>query len=180
MTQKASEAPKPARSSPEQGAPARNTVDQELIRELASLLTETDLTEIEVEQNGLRLRVARQAPPVHGAVFPLTAAQPAPAQQAAPIQPTPVAGGPESRDDLASHPGVVKSPMVGTAYIAPEPDAPAFVREGASVKEGQTVMIIEAMKTMNHIPAPRSGTVSKILVANEQPVEFGEPLLIIE
>ncbi|MGF1456258.1 MAG: acetyl-CoA carboxylase biotin carboxyl carrier protein [Alphaproteobacteria bacterium] len=168
MTEKASDASGPARSS----------IDQDLIRELAGLLTETDLTEIEVEQHGLRLRVARQVPAVQGAVFPLTAAQPAPAQAVAAPSTAPAPA--EGNDDLASHPGVVKSPMVGTAYLASEPDAPAFVKEGSTVKEGQTLLIVEAMKTMNHIPAPRSGTVRKVLVANEQPVEFGEPLLIIE
>ncbi len=158
-------------------SPQRQTVDQDLIRELARLLTETDLTEIEVEQQGLRLRVARQAAVAQNAVFPMTAAQPAPV-----APPTQASGSPETtaRDDLAAHPGVVKSPMVGTAYLAPDPDSPAFVREGSTVNAGDTVMIIEAMKTMNHITAHRGGTVRGIMVANEQPVEFGEPLLIIE
>ncbi len=152
----------------------RGAIDQDLIRELAALLTETDLTEIEVEQNGLRLRVARQSSTVQAA-FPLTQAQPAPTAQG--VSTTSQA---ESAGSPSDHPGAVTSPMVGTAYLAPEPGAPNFVREGEKVSEGQTVMIVEAMKTMNHIPAPRSGTVTRLLVANEQPVEFGEPLLIIE
>lgn len=148
-------------------------VDQSLIRELAALLSETDLTEIEVEQNGLRLRVARQpaaAPPAAPAHFAAPSSVPAAAPQPA--------AAPET--DLSGHPGAIKSPMVGTAYRAPEPGASPFVREGDAVKEGQTVMIVEAMKTMNNIPAHKSGTISKILVENEQPVEFGDVLMIIE
>lgn len=148
------------------------TVDQALIRELAALLSETDLTEIEIEQNGLRLRVARQfaaasAPVPHA---PPAAPQPAPAPETSGV----------TEADLSGHPGAVKSPMVGTAYRAPEPGASPFVREGDQVKEGQTIMIVEAMKTMNNIPAHKSGTVSRILVENEQPVEFGDVLMVIE
>ncbi|MFP3943748.1 MAG: acetyl-CoA carboxylase biotin carboxyl carrier protein [Alphaproteobacteria bacterium] len=151
-------------------------VDQALIRELAALLSETDLTEIEIEQNGLRLRVARQpgpsVPPHAAAPYAPPPAAPQPA--AAPE----TAGVPEA--DLSGHPGAVKSPMVGTAYRASEPGASPFVRDGDQVKEGQTVMIVEAMKTMNNIPAHKSGTVTRILVDNEQPVEFGDVLMIIE
>lgn len=150
-------------------------VDQGLIRELADLLGETGLTEIEVEQEGLRIRVARNVS--------VSATVPA----AAPIRPQSEsaselsAQGPSgSEPDVASHPGAVTSPMVGTAYRAPEPGAPAFVEVGSSVTSGQTVLIVEAMKTMNHIPASRSGTVSAILVEDGQPVEYGEPLIIIE
>jgi acetyl-CoA carboxylase biotin carboxyl carrier protein len=151
------------------------TVDQGLIRELAALLAETDLTEIEVEQNGLRLRVARQGGGPVPPAFPLTQAQPAP-------EPVPAAAPapPAAEPDPHSHPGAVKSPMVGTAYVAPSPSAPPFVTEGDEVKEGQTVMIVEAMKTMNNIPAHMSGKVVRILVANEQPVEYGDVLMIIE
>lgn len=148
-------------------------VDQELIRELAQLLTETGLTEIEIDREGMRVRVARQVAagwPAAAAAVVTTAAAAAPAQPAA-------AGG---TDDPGKHPGCVRSPMVGVAYLAPEPGAQPFVALGARVSQGQTLLIIEAMKTMNHIPAPKAGVVSRVLVANSQPVEFGEPLVIIE
>lgn len=141
-------------------------VDQELIRKLAALLKETDLSEIEIETDDLKLRVARQITQVS---VPVAAA--APAAPAAP------AAAPASD---ASHPGALTSPMVGTAYLAPEPGAAPFVTVGSKVTAGQTVLIVEAMKTMNHIPAHRAGTVTKILVEDGQPVEFGEPLVIIE
>lgn len=150
-------------------------LDKALIRELAELLTETDLSELEIEREGLRIRVARNVT--------VTAVQSV--AGAAPILSSPSSGvGSESQaasaDDMASHPGAVTSPMVGTAYRAPEPGAPAFVEVGAQVSKGQTLLIVEAMKTMNQIPAPKSGTVSSILVEDGQPVEFGEPLLVIE
>lgn len=143
--------------------------EQRLIRELAELLNDTGLTEIEIEKSGLKVRVARavtvaanvpQAPvfaPVSGSAVP--AATPA---------------------DPAKHPGAVKSPMVGTAYRSPDPKAPPFVEVGSKVQQGDALAIIEAMKTMNQIPAPRAGTVTAILFENGQPVEFGEPLVIIE
>lgn len=143
-------------------------VDEPLIRGLAELLNETGLTEIEIEQKGLRVRIARNA--VISAVAPAPMAAPG----IAPIN----AAVSSAADD--NHPGTLKSPMVGTAYRAPEPGAPAFVEVGTAVKEGQTVLIVEAMKTMNHIPAPRSGTVKAVMVENGQPVEYGEPLMIIE
>jgi acetyl-CoA carboxylase biotin carboxyl carrier protein len=146
--------------------------DANLIRSLAELLNETGLTEIEIEQNQLRVRVARNIT-VSAAV-----AATGVAHHAAP--PPGITAGPAPASNLENHPGVVTSPMVGTAYRAPEPGAPNFVEVGAQVKEGQTVLIVEAMKTMNQIPAPRSGTVKRILVENGQPVEYGEPLLIIE
>ncbi len=143
-------------------------VDQELIRQLAALLTETDLSEIEIETDGLKLRVARQvAQAVTHVAAPAPAA--APAAAAAP-----------TAADAAAHPGAVASPMVGTAYLSPEPGAPAFVQTGKQVSEGETILIIEAMKTMNHIPAPRSGKLTAVLVDDGQPVEFGEPLFVIE
>ena len=149
----------------------KSTVDQALIRELAALLKETDLTEIEVEQNGLRLRVARQIQTVSYQAPAALASAPAAAVAAAPAA---------GEGDLAKHPGVVLSPMVGTVYMAPEPNAAVFIKIGDTVKEGQTLLIIEAMKTMNQIASPRAGRVTRILVQNSHPVEYGEPLLIIE
>jgi acetyl-CoA carboxylase biotin carboxyl carrier protein len=149
--------------------------DSALIRELALLLDETSLTEIEIERAGLRVRVARNisvAAALPAAYAPSMAAAPAPAAAAAPAA-APVA-------DLAKHPGAVPSPMVGTAYWSPEPGAKPFVEVGSKVTAGQTLLIIEAMKTMNQIPSPRAGTVTQILIEDGQPVEFGEPLMIIE
>ena len=152
-------------------------VDTGLIRELALLLDETGLTEIEVGAGEGRIRIARQAPAQMTApqmLFQAPAAAAAPAAAPAAAAPAaPVAA------DPASHPGAVPSPMVGTVYLAPEPGAPAFVAEGQSVREGQTLLIIEAMKVMNQITAPKSGTVTAILVDNQQPVEFDQPLVVI-
>jgi acetyl-CoA carboxylase biotin carboxyl carrier protein len=144
-------------------------VDHDLIRELARLLDETGLSEIEYERDGQRVRVARQAHaaatvPAHPAV-PSDA--PAPTVETAPLDP-------------AKHPGVVTSPMVGTAYVGPEPGARPFVEVGSRVEAGDTLLIVEAMKTMNQIPSPRAGTVIQVLIEDGQPVEFGEPLMIIE
>lgn len=139
--------------------------DADLIRDLADLLSETGLTEIEIERKGLRVRVARGAAPV-------AMAAPPPASSSADTA--------ASENALANHPGTVISPMVGTIYRAPEPGAAPFVEIGSAISEGQTVMIVEAMKTMNHIPSPRSGTITQILVEDGQPVEFGEPLVVIE
>jgi acetyl-CoA carboxylase biotin carboxyl carrier protein len=149
-------------------------VEQGLIRELAGLLEETGLSEIEIEREGLRVRVSRQMA-VHQAV-------PAVAAIAAPVAAAPGAAGvpAASATDLSKHPGALKSPMVGTVYLAPGPGDPAFVEPGVKVTQGQTILIIEAMKTMNHIPAPKAGVVTAILVGNGQPVEFGELLAIIE
>ena len=146
--------------------------EQALIRELAELLNETGLTEIEIEKSGLKVRVARSIQTT--AIAPVAAAAAAPAAQK-PAETTAAAA-----VDAAAHPGAVKSPMVGTAYRAPEPGAANFVEVGTVVGEGQTLLIIEAMKTMNHIPAPRAGTVTRVLVEDNQPVEYGEPLVIIE
>ena len=142
--------------------------DSALIRELALLLDETSLTEIEIERAGLRVRVARNVS--------IAATMPAN------YQPTASASATASVAvaDLAKHPGVVPSPMVGTAYSASEPGAKPFIEVGTKVSVGQTLLIIEAMKTMNQIPSPRAGTVTQILVEDGQPVEFGEPLVIIE
>ncbi|WP_315798525.1 acetyl-CoA carboxylase biotin carboxyl carrier protein [Bradyrhizobium sp. SZCCHNRI3043] len=147
--------------------------DSQLIRELAALLDETSLTEIELERAGLRIRVARNvtvAAAVHSSIGAVAAGVPLVGAATA------AAAG----ADLSKHPGVVPSPMVGTAYWAPEPGAKPFVEVGSKVSVGQTLMIIEAMKTMNQIPSPRAGTVTQILVEDGQPVEFGEPLVIIE
>ena len=145
-------------------------VDRELIKELSALLDETGLTEIEIEQEGTRVRVARGAvasatpavaiAPLHTVAAPLDASS-------APLDP-------------AKHPGLVVSPMVGTAYASPEPGAKPFIDVGSKVKAGDTLLIVEAMKTMNQIPAPRGGTVIQVLFEDGQPVEFGEPLVIIE
>jgi acetyl-CoA carboxylase biotin carboxyl carrier protein len=151
-------------------ANTKPTDERELIRDLALLLDETNLTEIEVERTGLRVRIARNvtvAATVPAAYAPAAAAPAAPAAVAAPV-------------DIAKHPGVVPSPMVGTAYVASEPGARPFIDVGSKVKVGDTLIIIEAMKTMNQIPSPRAGTVTQILVEDGQPIEFGEPLVIIE
>ncbi|WP_038380041.1 acetyl-CoA carboxylase biotin carboxyl carrier protein [Bradyrhizobium elkanii] len=144
--------------------------DSVLIRELALLLAETNLTEIEIERAGLRVRVARNIS--IAASVPTVASVAAPAAVAVPVA--------AAATDLAKHPGAVPSPMVGTAYWAPEPGAKPFIEVGTKVSAGQTLLIIEAMKTMNQIPSPRVGTVTQILVEDGQPVEFGEPLVIIE
>ena len=152
--------------------PKTPAIDHAVIRDLAKLLDETGLTEIEFQRDGVSIRVARNLTmsargraaelPIGGTTSMLT-----PVQATAPIDPT-------------QHPGVVASPMVGTAYIGPSPGARPFVEVGSEVKAGDTLIIIEAMKTMNQIPAPRSGTVTQILVEDGQPVEYGEPLMIIE
>jgi len=149
-------------------AKPKSSVDSEAIRELAELLNETGLTEIEIEQNGLRMRVARGG--VAMAAAPMMHA-PAAHAAAAPAAETPKPSGP--------NPGAVTSPMVGTVYVAPEPGKPPFVSVGSTVKEGDTLMIVEAMKTMNPITAPRGGKVSEISIENGQPVEFGQTLLVI-
>ncbi|WP_407154157.1 acetyl-CoA carboxylase biotin carboxyl carrier protein [Bradyrhizobium sp. STM 3557] len=157
---------------PNDKTPAKSD-DAELIRELAALLDETSLTEIELERAGLRIRVARNVT--------VAAAVPSALPQAAAAVPVVAAAAAATASgDMSKHPGVVPSPMVGTAYWAPEPGAKPFVEVGTKVSVGQTLMIIEAMKTMNQIPSPRAGTVTQILVEDGQPVEFGEPLVIIE
>jgi acetyl-CoA carboxylase biotin carboxyl carrier protein len=150
--------------------PSKND-DSALIRELALLLDETSLTEIEIERAGLRVRVARNVS--------VAAALP-PAYMPAVSAASAVASAASAAADPAKHPGAVPSPMVGTAYWSPEPGAKPFVEVGSRVTAGQTLLIIEAMKTMNQIPSPRAGTVTQILVEDGQPVEFGEPLMIIE
>jgi acetyl-CoA carboxylase biotin carboxyl carrier protein len=156
----------------EQNEPMR--VDTEMVKKLAQMLDENELSEIEVEDNGRRIVVKRKlgGAPVAYAPAPAAAA-PSPAPAAAPA-PAPVEANP------ANHPGAVKSPMVGTAYLSAEPGSDPFMAVGKRVAEGDTLVIIEAMKVMNPIPSPRSGVVKQILIQNAQPVEFEQPLAIIE
>ena len=149
----------------------KSGIDQQLIRDLAEILNDTQLTEIEIEQDDLRIRVSRQAAAVQAMVpAPIAAAVAAPA---APLQAAPAASAEPGKN-------AVPSPMVGTAYRSPSPEAQAFIEVGQKVREGQTLLIIEAMKTMNQIPSPRAGTVTAILFEDAQPVEYGEPLVVIE
>jgi acetyl-CoA carboxylase biotin carboxyl carrier protein len=145
-------------------------LEGKMIRDLAAILEETGLSEIEIEKAGLRLRVARNIQMVAHAVSAAPAAQ----------APTAAAGGNARPTDISGHPGLVASPMVGTAYVAPTPGANPFVKIGDMVTEGQTLLIIEAMKTMNQIPSPRAGRVTQIIISDGQPVEFAEPLMVIE
>jgi acetyl-CoA carboxylase biotin carboxyl carrier protein len=161
-----------ARQPDDKSAAKFSSEDSALIRELALLLDETSLTEIEIERAGLRVRVARN--------ISIAAAMPAHVAAVAAAPAGAASAGTAATADLANHPGVVPSPMVGTAYWAPEPGAKPFIEVGTKVSAGQTLLIIEAMKTMNQIPSPRAGTVTQILVEDGQPVEFGEPLVIIE
>jgi len=148
------------------GEKPKSGVDADAVRELAGLLTETGLTEIEIEHNGARIRVARQ---VGQAIVHAPAAGGAPAAAAAEAPAAP----------KGPHPGAVPSPMVGTVYVSPEPGKPPFVKVGDTVKEGDTLFIVEAMKTMNPITAPRAGKIHEICVTDAQPVEFGQTLLVI-
>lgn len=161
-------------SSPK--APA-DPIDARLVRKLADILTDTGLSEIEVEHGGLKIRVAKTltAAPVH-------VAAPAPVAMAAPAVPAPTAAPAAAEAPAAArHAGeVVKSPMVGTVYLQPQPGSDPFVKVGDTVTAGQTLMIVEAMKTMNPIPAPKAGRIVEIIVEDAQPVEFGEPLVVIE
>jgi len=152
---------------------AKFEMDTEFIRKLAKLLEETNLGEIEMAEGDRKIRVAR----------PAVVAAPVP-MQAAPAAVVPGAVVPAAAaaaaGDLSKHPGIVKSPMVGTAYLSPEPGKPVFVHVGDKVTAGQTLLIIEAMKTFNPIKAPKAGTVTQILIDNAHPVEFGEPLMVVE
>jgi acetyl-CoA carboxylase biotin carboxyl carrier protein len=159
---------------------ASSNSDQDLIEAIAKLLNEQNLAEIEIEREDLRVRVTRSyastgVQQVMVPAAPVAAAAPAPT---APVGSAAAAKTPA--DDLASNPNALTSPMVGTAYLSPEPGKPAFVSVGAKVSEGQTILIIEAMKTMNQIPAHKSGTVSRILVTDASPVEYGQPLAVID
>jgi len=161
-----------ARQPDDKAAVKFSSEDSALVRELALLLDETSLTEIEIERAGLRLRVARN--------ISVAATMPMQMAAAPAILPAAAAAAAPAAADLSKHPGAVISPMVGTAYWAPEPGAKPFIEVGSKVSVGQTLLIIEAMKTMNQIPSSRAGTVTQILVEDGQPVEFGEPLVIIE
>ncbi len=154
-------------------------VDQDLIRAIAELINEADLCEIEIEKDDFRIRVTRFGPQSAAPVFaaPQTVAPPPVAPLPNVVETAPIAS---ASEDLAANPGTLTSPMVGTAYLSAEPGTPAFVSEGTMVTEGQTILIVEAMKTMNQIPAHRSGKVTRILVKDAQPVEYGEPLVVIE
>lgn len=163
----------------------KHEADVAFIKALAELLRENDLTELEVmreygDDDSLNVRVSRAAPAVAAPVqVAVPAAAPA-APVAAPAAAPAAAEAPAAQEDPASHPGAVTSPMVGTVYMQAEPGAPAFISVGASVSEGDTLLIVEAMKTMNHIHAPKSGTVKRILVGDGDAVEFGTPLVIVE
>ncbi|MBS0384454.1 MAG: acetyl-CoA carboxylase biotin carboxyl carrier protein [Proteobacteria bacterium] len=174
---------KPARTHGKAHDKKTPTIDAQLVRELAAVLAETGLTEIEIERGELRLRLARTAhvsPVLAPAVQThVVASAPVPAAAATPALAAPPEP-PAAPANPAEHPGAVPSPMVGTAYLAPEPGAVPFIKIGDSVSAGQTLMVVEAMKTFNPIPAPRAGKVTAILVADGQPVEFGEPLVILE
>lgn len=165
----------PKKASVKKAAPeaTSSNLDSALVKQLASILNDTSLTEIEYETGGIRVRVARN----NGAAF---APMALPAAAPAAALPAPVAAAPAAPVDAASHPGTVKSPMVGVCYLLPEPGAAPFVKVGDSVSEGQTLCLIEAMKTFNPVRAPRAGKVSQIIVENGAPVEYGEPLVIIE
>ena len=159
------------------GSPAAPQIDTSLVRDLAKILNETDLTTIEVEHGALRIRVARDAAPA--VMQPATAyAAPAP-QAAAPAvaSPPPPTAAPSAPPVAAGDP--VKSPMVGTVYLQAQPGSAPFVKVGDTVAEGQTLVLIEAMKTMNPIPAPRAGVVAALMVGDAQPVEYGEPLVVL-
>ncbi len=150
---------------------AKFEMDTEFVRKLAEILEETHLGEIELADGERRIRVARPT---------VTVAAAAPVAMAAPLAAAGAAAPAAAASDIAKHPGAVKSPMVGTAYLAPEPGKPNFVAVGDKVTAGQTLLIIEAMKTFNPIKTPKAGTVTQILVENAQPVEFGEPLMVVE
>ena len=154
----------------------KRMIDKDLIRDLAALLKEVDLAEIEIEQDDFRIRVSRIAAGVPGPRVALND-EPAPTVSGTPAA---TAASSDMPADLDQHPGAVPSPMVGTVYLAPEPGAPAFVQVGDKIRPGQTILILEAMKHMNEVAAPRAGTVTAIFVEDGQPVEFGEPLMIIE
>lgn len=151
---------------------SRIPFDADAIRTLAGILVETGLSEIEIAEKDSRIRVARGGPPVQAGAVPVAVA-------AAPVA-APAAPASAATVDDAQHPGAVLSPMVGVAYLSPEPGAPPFVAVGQAVTAGQTVLLIEAMKTFNQIKAPKAGTVVRILIASGAPVEYGEPLLVIE
>lgn len=153
----------------------KDSIDPDLIRQLADILKETELTEIEVEKDDLKIRVARQLTAAPAVAY---AAAPAPVA-AAPVAAAPAAEAAPAATTAAPK-DAVPSPMVGTAYLSPQPGAAVFIKVGDTVKAGQTLLIVEAMKTMNPIPSPKGGVVKEILISDGQPVEYGEPLVVIE
>ncbi len=157
----------------------KSEIDQKMIRDLAGILNETKLTEIEVEIGDMKVRVSRQASGVQSYSVPAPAVAEAPAAPTA-EQKAPAAEPAPSGSKSGASKNAINSPMVGTAYMAPSPGAKPFIEVGQTVREGQTLLIIEAMKTMNQIPSPRAGTVKEILFEDMQPVEFGEPLVVVE
>ena len=160
---------------------ASSQVDQDLLKTIAELLNQQNLAEIEIEHEGFRVRVTRAHASSGEAPMPVYATEPPPVHLPHASAPAaPMGAVAPAAEELSANPGTLTSPMVGTAYRAPEPGASPFVEVGAKVSEGQTVLVIEAMKTMNQIPAHRSGTVTRILVDDAQPVEYGEPLIVIE
>lgn len=164
----------PAKSAATSAKPkAQASGELDLIAALAQILNDTGLTEIELDQKGTRVRVSKSVTVAASVAQPVAHAAPAPAAAAAAVE-APAA------KIAGDQPGAVKSPMVGTAYLSPAPGASPFIAVGDKVRAGQTLLIIEAMKTMNQIAAPQSGTVKAILIDNAQPVEFGEPLVVIE
>ncbi|WP_371398309.1 acetyl-CoA carboxylase biotin carboxyl carrier protein [Fretibacter rubidus] len=152
------------------------TTETKLVRELAKILNDTELSEIAMTKGDLKIRVSKHA--AGGTVMQAVAA-PTPVAAPAASAPAVESPAPTSKADAGAHPGAVKSPMVGTAYVRPSPDADAFVKAGDKVKEGDTILLVEAMKTFNPITAPKSGKIEEILVDDAQPVEFGETLFII-
>ena len=161
-------------------AEKKHGIDRELVRDLAELLKETQLTEIEIEQEGLRVRVSCAAPAAAQIAPQITYAEPPRAESPAASAEAPGEKPSASQGDPSRHPGAVPSPMVGTVYRSPGPEAPPFVEVGDEVRAGQTILIVEAMKHMNEVTSPRAGRVVEILVEDSQPVEYGEPLMIIE
>lgn len=169
----------PSKTSQSDGATP--DADIAFVTKIANLLEKANVSEIEVEREGLRVRVSRHSPAAQQVVYAPAPAAAAPAPAAAPAAPAaPSALAAPAAADLSKHPGAVLSPMVGTAYVAPQPGAAPFVQVGDTVKEDQTLLIVEAMKTMNPIPAPKAGRITQIIVKDATPVEFGEVLMIIE
>jgi acetyl-CoA carboxylase biotin carboxyl carrier protein len=153
------------------------SAETKLVEGLTAILDASNLTELEFETEEISIRLSRGSTAVAPAMMPAPAAMPAAPAAGAPATPAATS---DADTDIASHPGALKSPMVGTVYLAPEPDAPLFAKEGEQVKKGQTLFIVEAMKVMNPITAPADGKLTRVLVDNAQPIEFDQPLAIIE
>ncbi|PZO80512.1 MAG: acetyl-CoA carboxylase biotin carboxyl carrier protein [Mesorhizobium amorphae] len=164
----------------EKAGPAQSGIDQALVRDLANILNDTNLTEIEVEHGELKIKVTRKPAPVQAMVQPMQGYAPMAPAPSQPMQAAPAPAAAPAPVSARDNPNAVPSPMVGTAYLSPAPGARPFIEVGDTVREGQTLLIIEAMKTMNQIPSPRAGKVAAILCEDAQPVEYGEPLVVIE